>query len=455
MKTLLLFIKLNLLFVIIAFGQAPWIHVPSPNPSPAKSILRGISGTSENDIWAVGHFETTPAGGNYSQANLIIHRTGNSWTVANAPVPSGSTGFDDLWDVHSVSVNDVWAVGHYAGVGSGSQSQILHYDGNYWSQVSFNLSANNHFLWSIDAISGNDIWAVGGKSGTVTDSCLTLHYNGSSWSEIPVSPVGQIRNRFLAVDGIASNDVWAVGSWGPALGNYHYLAMHWDGNNWNNFPMPSQLTGNIGELTDVHMITSNDVWALGGLTTGGMVLIHWDGTSWTEVTPQVGGGALVARSPNDVLAVGERISHWDGFSWQIVDSLNYLPFPGLSSAIVLPSGEIWAAGRTVDLNNIFETLVMRSGTIVGVTEFEMPNTEVMVNPNPYINNFKVYLNSSFTEKINATFFSIDGKLISEKQFQLISGDNELNFNPEYITSGVYFIKLNSENLNETLKVIKK
>ncbi len=242
---------------------------------------------------------------------------------------------------------DVWAVGDYSPLGgSGSGSQLLHYDNTAWAAAQpAGGYPNQSFLWGIDALSSAEVWA-----------------DGSTWTQQPVPAVGTYRNRFDAVSALTPDDVWAVGSFGDRNGDFRHLIMHYDGTAWRNSPLPAALVNIGGEMLDVQAIAPNDVWAVGDLLTGGILMLHFDGTAWSRVTSHGGGGALAALGPNDIWAVGAEISHWDGTAWTKVDSLTQFPYPALGAATVLPNGEIWAAGRVVDTSNVFTTLVYRNPT---------------------------------------------------------------------------------------------
>jgi hypothetical protein len=151
------------------------------------------------------------------------------------------------------------------------------------------------------------------------------------------------------------------------------MAQHWNGISWTNTPLPSAITGPLGELLNVTMIASDNVWALGSTVTGNLLMIHWDGNSWSEV-PGTGsaGGAIVARGTN-LYSVGEKIAEWNGSNWTVIDSLKQLPFPSLVSAVSFSNGDIWAAGRVVD--SAFHTLVYRTAN--SIPQFVYGNSQTL------------------------------------------------------------------------------
>ncbi|HMJ48215.1 MAG TPA: Ig-like domain-containing protein, partial [Ferruginibacter sp.] len=340
------------------FSQLGWVQVPSPNPSATRNMIRGISGTSSSDVWAVGSYEEVFTYNPYNvQNDLILHWNGTGWQ--QFPAMHLSITLDDLWDVEAISANNVWAVGNYNDYAT-TRAELLHYNGTAWTNQALPFITGGSFLYALHAISANDIWAAGGKSGSPIRPPYVQHYDGSSWTEMTVPTVGSFRNYFNDIHG-ASNDIWAVGHWGNGYGDFRALVMHFNGSNWVNSPLPSNVTSQLGEVLSVKMVASNDVWAVGYYLTGYMFKIHWNGSAWTEITPtNGGGGAFAVLTGNNIYGVGGEISHWDGAGWTIVDPLSQLENPSLGSTVVFSNGEIWAGGRTVDAGSNFFSLIYRS-----------------------------------------------------------------------------------------------
>lgn len=449
---------LVLIFVLIAsfsYGQPTWTRVPSPNPSTVRNLLRGISGTSSSDIWTVGHYYPNPS--TITMNNLVMHWNGTGWQTMTVPNPS--TNSNDLWDVAAINTNLAWAVGDFAYSNGVANALILKWDGSTWAQQSIPLIAGGSFLFGLGVINSNDIWAVGGKAGSPF-LCYSMHYNGSSWTEVPVPPApGSGRNDFNGVHGISSNDVWAVGSWGVAVGDYHFLAMHWNGSAWVNSPIPTSVNGAIdGELMDVKVVSSNDVWAVGYSLAGGVVLIHYDGTSWTQVPTSGGGGALAVLSANDIYGVGGDITHWNGSSWTVTDTLISYPWPALNATTVLPNGEIWAAGRTVDSNNVFQTLVYRRGpgstTTTGVN-IHSASLHLGVYPNPFDNVITLDIATAKGQPADIMLTDMTGRTVLQNRVTLSAGSNHIPLNvPAAISAGMYMVEIKSGGEVQKVKVAK-
>lgn len=98
--------------------------VAQPAPTGFNSTLTAISGTSANDVWAVG------------DDGSIVHFDGTSWTKSMSPTT------EKLRAVLAFSANDVYASG---------DDSVLHWDGSVWTKVlnlgSRSLSGTSSRLW--------------------------------------------------------------------------------------------------------------------------------------------------------------------------------------------------------------------------------------------------------------------------------------------------------------------
>lgn len=431
-----------LLGAIHSQAQQNWTQIPTPDPSTTRNLLRGISGTSTNDVWAVGHYNPTPS----DQMNLVIHWDGTGWQQYFPPDPDLNN--NDLWDVAALAPNDVWIAGTH---GSAVQPQLTHWNGTSFTPANLPPLANTSFLWSLHALQTDAIWAVGGRTQELGSTCYGLYYDGSSWEEIAVPPVGALRNRFVAVHGTAADNVWAVGSWGNALGDFRFLAMRWNGSAWIDVPLPSGQLAQMGELHDVAVIADDDVWVMGGYIAGGLVIMHWDGNAWTVVPNDGGGGAFAALAPNDIYAVGERISHWNGSAWNEILPFAFPPYKTLHSTTILPDGEIWAAGSMSDDNGIFYTLVYRSDGLP--TSIAGAGIEQAGAPFPVPFTDKIYIRNDLKGPVTISVFDPTGKCVLLHQDPGM--DEIIGIGTRDLAPGIYAITVISRKGPNSSWVIKE
>ncbi len=154
-----------------------WQIVPTPPLN--SSELYSVSASGPDDAWAVGYVSNddfTVARG------LIQHWDGQVWTRVRSD-DAGRTR-TILSGVSGSSADDVWAVGGSdAHAQSGSKSFIEHWDGARWSSV--RSPTRPHFssaLASVTAVSPTTAWAVGTERKANT-SGLTQHWDGTDWTE--------------------------------------------------------------------------------------------------------------------------------------------------------------------------------------------------------------------------------------------------------------------------------
>jgi hypothetical protein len=143
------------------------------------------------------------------------------------------------------------------------------------------------------------------------------------------SPTGASLNSVFMVD---ANDGWAVGT-GVWQGTGSAI-IHWDGTSWNNVTSPTNV-----DLNSVFMVDANDGWAASSQG----VLIHWNGTSWELYSTNAGQNfnSLFMVDANDGWGVGSDIGHWNGTGWDDVAN----PVDYLYSVSMVDANDGWAVGR--------------------------------------------------------------------------------------------------------------
>ena len=169
---------------------AAWTLIAAANPTSAN-VLQSVWGSASNDVWAVGYGlrVKTP-----HKRTLIEHWDGSRWSAI--PSPNATLADNILNSVSGTSPNDVWAVGIYDAGGVWA-TLAEHWDGSTWTVVKTpNRGTSGSELLSVAAASAGDVWAVGQSFDGSIDSTLAMQWNGSKWA-IVSSPNKQGNSSWL------------------------------------------------------------------------------------------------------------------------------------------------------------------------------------------------------------------------------------------------------------------
>jgi alpha-tubulin suppressor-like RCC1 family protein len=215
----------------------------------------------------------------------------------------------------------------------------------------------------VSAPSGTDVWAVGSRE-VDSEHPLAEHWNGTAWSTVNVPlPSGASAASLNAVDALSPDDAWAAGT----TSANQSLIEHWNGTFWKAVPSPDPGVNN--NLESISGTGPDDVWAAGWYentaeTAIFLLLLHWNGHTWTMFSAPAGGGiqfgrAVTVISATDAWVVGETESgtlsaHWNGKTWRLVktpflqskDSLNFL-----TGVTAVSADDIWASGYEGNVND--------------------------------------------------------------------------------------------------------
>ena len=167
------------------------------------------------------------------------------------------------------------------------------------------------------------------EGGGPPQSERIVHFNGNGWSDVPAPSSFAL----TAVWGAAGNDVWAGGGDGIVSGSG--VILHYDGTAWTQI---AQVNGSVAAIWGS---SSSDVWFAGGLS-----IWHWNGSAIGLVsapTPVDTFLSLWGFSASDawVGGAGGTLMHWDGSAWNPKATNGQYVF-GLWGA---SSGDLWGVGN--------------------------------------------------------------------------------------------------------------
>jgi len=224
--------------IVMHWDGTAWTIVPSPDPSGTTYVfLLGLTALSASDVWAVGYYSDDDGA---TWNTLIEHWDGTEWTIVPSPNRrSASSSF--LLGVSASSTNDVWAVGHSSD-GSTTNSLTQHWDGTSWSIVPSPDPAGSTIgrLLSVEAVSANDVWAVGNSyDGSTLVTTLTEHWNGRKWRIVPSPNPAGVAANLNSVDALPNGKMWAVGHSSTGFPDLNTLVEKWNGLRWKLVASPN------------------------------------------------------------------------------------------------------------------------------------------------------------------------------------------------------------------------
>lgn len=256
----------------------------------ALVIMAGTSVAGAQPVTDSPRWTTTPTGRQSATLNDIDAEPGVTWAV-------GTDLVDGFQDVRPLA---------------------LRWDGKRWRATKQPMSSNSS-LESVAVAGANDVWAVGeDRDDPSLPKPLVMHWNGSAWQLVPgpAVPTGSFDEVQVAPDG----SIWTAG-WASIDGKEHAVVYRYARGAWQPLTTGLEESINGNALT---VIANNDAWL--GLNAG---LAHYDGKSWklTDDVPADGSQiptALAAAGPKDIWAVGVNhgstgelplVLHYDGSDW--------------------------------------------------------------------------------------------------------------------------------------------
>ncbi len=205
-----------------------------------------------------------------------------------------------LLSIWGPSPNDVYAVGGPRG-NTPYKALVMHFDGTQWKRLDAN---NTDTYWWVHGSSATDIWLTG-ENGRIT------HWDGASFKDYTSGTTATIFGAWAA----SATDAWAVGGTPEGgTGAANDVLLHWDGTIWSNSPLPRALGRTYFKVWGTG---PDNVYAVGE---AGTIWHRTQGVWKLESDPPVAHGTLLTVhgcGPNDVYAVGSRdVLRWDGATWR-------------------------------------------------------------------------------------------------------------------------------------------
>jgi hypothetical protein len=315
------------------WNGAKWSLVATPKPQELYAIaeLRAVSCASANDCSAVGvsFLPIDQREGVEKNNSIIEHWNGKAWAIApkaaGVPTTKAMNSAGGLSELNGVSC---LVVKNCAAVGNSTMGE--RWDGRKWSLTPVVASTSHSSLNDVVCPGPTTCFAVGAAAARLElrDNTLIERWDGTKWSVSPTpTPNGiNVHATLTSISCVSSTDCTAVGGYflTPAPnsnGSYgNPLILHWDGTKWSNVANPSPTTvPHGGSLNSVSCFSASDCTAVGNYSTTNMVngafdhrlAEHWNGTSWSLVAlpgpEEVFWNGATCASSTSCLAVGSTL----------------------------------------------------------------------------------------------------------------------------------------------------
>ncbi len=244
---------------------APHWHVVKTVKTDFTAGFTAVVATGKTTGWAFDGFD--PKGG-----PTAWKRTGNAWAKVAFPGKPD----EEVFTAGASSPSDVWAFTQLLGGGS----RVLHWNGHKWSVLkTFNRQING-----ASVVAARDVWVFGQQGFSFAPALGVWHYNGHGWS--------QVSKTIQGGSALSATDAWGFNGVSVA---------HWNGRKWTATSvkslLPAKLPSGLNDpaVAGILAITDKNVYALGSGNEedegGPLVVLHFNGTKWTRVSPVASFGA--------------------------------------------------------------------------------------------------------------------------------------------------------------------
>jgi hypothetical protein len=223
-----------------------WCRIHASGPD-----LEAIFAASATDVFAGGS-DTT-----------LLRWDGREWSGGSNPELTGANRTADVYAMHGADG---------LVLASGNEGYLTRFDGSAWSRAGSGTQADLHGVF---VRSANDAW-IAGNGGTL------LHFDGTDCTRERVPARGSL----LAV--------WSAGAQVFVVGAEGELVHREESGRWRARP-----SGTTESLEAVWGTSATDVFALGD-----SVLVHFDGSRWSEEAIGAEGLRAIGGAGEIVYAVG-------------------------------------------------------------------------------------------------------------------------------------------------------
>ncbi len=310
------------------------------------------------DLIAGGAFTTSGE----TVVNRLARWDGTQWT------PFGSGMNRDVRAIAFAPNGDIVAGGAFDTADGVTVNKIARWNGTTWSALANGVSTHSNEVLAIvvtpsgDVIAGGNFGTIPSGTGTITGTGNIARFDGTNWF-----PIGEGNNRLdrpvrhLALS--PEGDLLAAGDFDMLNGGLRlYGLARWDGTAW------SAVAGPGFGLNAVTFMPDGVIWA------GTTSVARLDGSGWTQLPGQSGGGSIfpdgtirtIAVLPDGQIFAGGTFNLMDGIkTWGLArwNGTAWVGFPGTDDTVehlaALPNGDVVASGLFTQIGGVLVDHIAR------------------------------------------------------------------------------------------------
>ncbi|MDA9111211.1 T9SS type A sorting domain-containing protein, partial [Bacteroidia bacterium] len=470
---------------VYEYSSGSWSQLGSDIDGEAINDFSGesVSLSGDGSIVAISALSNDGNGTDAGHVRVYQYSSG-SWSQLGSDI-DGEAAYDKSGTAVSLSNNgSVVAIGAYYNDGNGSSSghvRVYEYSSGSWSQLGSDIdgeAANDQSGKSVSLSRDGTKVAIGAirndGNGNDAGHVRVYQYSSGSWSQLGSDIDGEAAGDYLGAAVSLSDDgtilaVGAIYNDGTGTNAGQARIYNYSGSSW------SQLGADIdGEAA--------------GDFFGKAVSLSGDGTKLAVGANRNGGNGTYAGSvrtynisaslPVDLIHFDVQTRnnhssslHWataseinnshfeiersyDGKTFEMIDqvsgngnSQHLIRYSYTDQAISPTENNVFYRLKQVDFDGAFEYSDIR------VVRFEGNHLNLVAYPNPITDDLTLTVGLSQGENYNIQAVDMQGTRVFEENYTFTNGIHRIN--TAQWTSGMYILKVASEQGSEHIKVMKK
>jgi len=440
-----LIISLLLLTSLNSFSQE-WKTVGSPGFSSTGAIYQSMVIDSNNKLY-VAYSETGDSG-----RTTVMKFNGTTWENVGLPRFTEYSQYISM----AIDNNDILYVAYRDSAANSSKLTVMKFNGTSWELVGSKAFSQGQVKYVSLKIDGNGTPYVAFQDEWNSYKVTVMKFNGTIWENVGTPGFTQY-SRYVSLAINSSNTPYVA--FQDTDNQNKTSVMKFNGTTWENVGAAA-----FSHYTSKHQsiaFDSNDVPYVAYYALRANVM-KFNGTTWENVGSQdFANSAISIRHINLVIdnkddfyiafqenqvSYKSNVMKFDGTNWNYLGSKNFTSGVSEYQSLAVDSNNIPYLAFS-DGSNIGKTTVMKfTNNSLSINNFKIDGLKLF--PNSTRDSFSISANSIITEVL---IYNSLGKIINQRK----TNEKALTIETSRFASGVYFVKVKSNNKTQTLRLIKK